>query len=103
MNRPFSSFSVVVKKAVARLLTGNDTVTSAITVEVVDGSFPAENPACLVGRERQWSFDTMSTNMVFEVDDTVELSVLNTTNLTLNTVALRANDTNGDHVMLARL
>jgi len=76
-------------------------------VVALDGTFPEENPACLVGREREWSFEGMSSNSVYEVDDTVDLSVvghsLTTNNNQQTTVALRANDTNGEHVMLARL
>ncbi|WP_372794426.1 lectin-like protein [Pontiella sp.] len=82
---------------------GNDTVAASITVVAIDGSFPEENPACLVGKERTWSFEGMTTNVTFEVDETVELTELNTTNLTLKTVALRATDTNGDHNLLARI
>jgi len=82
---------------------GNDTVVASITVTAVDASFPEENPACLVGQTRQWSFTGMPSNIVYEVDDTVELTELNTENLTLKTVALRATDTNGDHMLLARL
>ena len=95
---------------------GNDVVTATIHVQVVGGTFPEESPACLVGRTREWTFEGMDTNIVFEVDDTVELveatpSSLDPesgegtayTNAAPRTVSLRANDTNGEHVMLARL
>lgn len=83
---------------------GNSTLSASVQVVVVDGSFPEESPACLVGRERLWSFEGMPSNVVYEVDETVEMEVLpQTTNSTLQTVTLKANDTNGKHVMLARL
>ena len=88
---------------------GSQTMTAAITVVAVDGSFPEENPACLVGREREWSFDTMPSNIIYEVDGSVEMEFLSceadVTNQTslVTKVALRANDTNGEHVMVARL
>jgi hypothetical protein len=87
---------------------GNRHTQASITVEVIDGSFPAESPACLVGKERIWTFESsMPTNIVLEVDDTVEMTVSGAALITNNnsrlTVALKANDTNGDHTMLARL
>ncbi len=82
---------------------GNSTIAALINVQVIDGTFPDESPACLVGRTREWSFEGIPTNAVLEVDDTVELAELSTTNQALRTVALKANDTNGDHIMLARL
>ena len=97
---------------------GNDTVTASIQVQAIDGSFPEENPACLVGRERSWHCPDLSSNLVFEADASVELEsgvedveiietlpdgTLTTNNQQQTTVSLKANDTNGDHVMLARL
>ncbi|MDF7808818.1 lectin-like protein [Pontiellaceae bacterium B12219] len=84
---------------------GNRHTQASIAVEVIDGSFPAESPACLVGKERTWSFGGMPLNAVFEVDKTVELEEHepSTTDQGLRTVSLKANDTNGKHVMLARL
>lgn len=86
---------------------GNQSISAAINVQVIDGSFPEENPACLVGREREWSFEGMPADAVYEVDDTVEISRIESS-LTTNgqqqiTVSLKADETNGDHVMLARL
>jgi hypothetical protein len=86
---------------------GFRTVSAAINVQVIDGAFPEESPACLVGRQREWSFEGMPGQVVYEVDDTVEMQVLGispTTNSQHSTtVSLKANDTNGEHVMLARL
>ncbi|MDF7802016.1 hypothetical protein P4C99_21245, partial [Pontiellaceae bacterium B1224] len=94
---------------------GRRETAAAITVTVVDGSFPEESPACLVGRERIWSFEGMPSNIVYEVDDTVELVEATSSSLAADlesaegvasrttTLSLLANDTNGDHTMLARL
>ncbi|MDF7802090.1 hypothetical protein P4C99_21645, partial [Pontiellaceae bacterium B1224] len=87
---------------------GSRETAASITVVAIDGTFPAASPACLVGQQRTWSFEsTMPTNIVLEVDDTVEMSVSGAALITNNnsrlTVALKANDTNGDHTMLARL
>ena len=97
---------------------GNDTITATVHVKAIDGSFPAESPACLVGRTREWTVDGFSSNVVFDVDSSVELveatsssldaesesdgDVASTNGIT-RTVSLRANNTNGEHVMLARI
>jgi hypothetical protein len=99
---------------------GNSTISAAINVQVIDGSFPEVNPACCVGKERIWSFEGMPEGIVYEVDDTVEMSlesvgmvesvealedgttVTNQSSL-VTELSLKATDTNGDHVMLARL
>jgi hypothetical protein len=82
---------------------GKNTVSSSITVEVLDGSFPEENPACLIGKQRDWTFVGMSSNTVFEVDSTVELSVMpQTPNSSLQTVSLKASEANGEHRVVAR-
>ncbi len=87
---------------------GNDTVTAAITVVVFDGAFPEENPACLVGKTRDWTFCGMPSNVVYETDGTVNLSVLSrTANVTnqssiVTRVSLEAHDANGIHMMVAR-
>jgi hypothetical protein len=91
----------------------NTTVSASITVQVVDGAFPAENPACLVGRTREWSFEGLPSNVVFEVDGTVEATPSSLSGASVSdegvastfkhTLTLCANDTNGEHVMLARL
>jgi hypothetical protein len=94
---------------------GNDTVTASIQVVAIDGSFPSESPACLVGRQREWTFEGMPSNIVYEVDDTVEMNVDATPTsrsvedpesdegVASTIMSLKANDTNGDHTMLARL
>jgi hypothetical protein len=100
---------------------GNSTISAAINVQVIDGSFPTNAPACCVGKERTWSFEGMPEGIVYEVDDTVELNVEATpsslttvetledgTTVTnqpslVTKVSLLANDTNGDHIILARL
>ncbi len=87
---------------------GNANITASLQVVVIAGSFPEENPACLVGREREWSFQGMPSNIVYEVDDSVEMGFVSTSALTnqsstLTRVSLKANDTNGDHTMLARI
>ena len=54
---------------------GNDTFSASIQVVAIDGAFPEEAPACLVGRERDWSFQGMPSNLVYEVDDTLKMEV----------------------------
>jgi hypothetical protein len=80
---------------------------ASMSVQVIAPAFPDESPACLVGRTRSWSFEGMNSNLVYEVDDTVDLSVssqsLTTNNTQKTTVSLLANATNGDHMLLARL
>lgn len=85
---------------------GNDTVSAALTVVVLEGTFPEESPACLVGRERNWCFEGMPSNVVYEVDDAVEMAVvehsLSTNSQQPTTVTLKATSANGTHMMVAR-
>jgi plastocyanin len=80
-----------------------------VTINVIGGTFPEESPACLVGRTREWSFEGMPSNMVYEVDHSVEMEfrsceagITNQSSL-VTKVALKATKTNGEHIMLARL
>jgi len=87
---------------------GNDNVVAGIQVVAVDGSFPEESPACLVGHTREWAAEGLPANVVIEADSTVELvqSVASTNAMRhapCPMLTLTASKTNGDHVMLARL
>ena len=85
---------------------GNDAMTASVTVQVLDGSFPEESPACLIGQEREWTFSGIPENVVFETDDTVQMEVVETAsttnNLELTTVSLLASEVNLDHTLIAR-
>ncbi len=83
---------------------GNNTLSASVNVVVIDASFPEASPACLVGKERTWSFEGMPSSIAYEVDDTVDLEVLpQTPDSSLQTVALCANDTNGEDYLLTFL
>jgi hypothetical protein len=85
---------------------GNDAMTASVTIQVLDGVFPEENPACLVGRQREWSFTGMPSNAVYETDNTVELAVTGVSLITNNqeqiTLSLKASEANKPHVLIAR-
>ncbi len=90
---------------------GNTHTYASITVEVYDGTFPEESPACLLGKQRDWTFDGMPTNVVYEVDDTVMLVDATSSSreeesdgdVASTTLSLTAHEANREHVMLARL
>ncbi len=84
---------------------GNDVVAGSVTVAVLDGSFPEENPACLVGKQREWTFEGMPAGVSYETDASVEMvvqSVPSTNNQHSTTVSFEAHDANGTHMMVAR-
>ena len=87
---------------------GNTHTVASVTIEVLDGAFPEENPACLLGKEREWTFEGMPSNVVYEVDPSVELSGVsceaNATNQSsiVTKLALKASEANGEHVLVAR-
>ncbi len=82
---------------------GNDVVSTAVQVVALDGSFPGESPACLMGQPRDWTFSGMPSNAVYEVDATVDMSVLpRSASSNLQTVSLKASEANGEHVLVAR-
>ncbi|MBN2684089.1 MAG: hypothetical protein JXR40_02305, partial [Pontiellaceae bacterium] len=86
---------------------GNDRVSAGATVEVIGGSFEGDNPACLLGQTRTWTFEGMPSNIVYEVDESVEMSVLGTSLSTNNqqptTLSLKASDDNREHMIVARV
>lgn len=75
---------------------GNDIVEAAVTVVVLDGSFPAENPACLVGKTREWTVAGMPAAAVYETDSSVAVTQNG------QTLSLTASEANGEHVIVAR-
>ncbi|NLE23951.1 MAG: hypothetical protein GX625_01205, partial [Clostridiaceae bacterium] len=87
---------------------GRDRVSASATIEVIGGSFEGENPACLLGQERTWTFEGMPSNVVYEVDGSVEMSVLGTSSNVTNqssivtTLSLKASDDNREHMIVAR-
>ena len=86
---------------------GKDTITASVIVQVLDGSFPEESPACHEGMAREWIFCGIPENIVFETDNTVQMEVietaLTTNNLLLTTCTLLASEVNGEHAVVARL
>ncbi|NLG02383.1 MAG: hypothetical protein GX567_00885, partial [Clostridia bacterium] len=88
---------------------GRDTVSASATIEVIGGSFEGDNPACLLGQTRTWTFEGMPSNVVYEVDESVEMSVLgispNVTNQSsiVTTLSLKASDDNREHRIVARV
>ncbi|MBN2702805.1 MAG: hypothetical protein JXR23_01205, partial [Pontiellaceae bacterium] len=86
---------------------GRDRVSASATIEVVGGSFEGDNPACLLGQERTWTFEGMPSNVVYEVDSTVEMAVkstsLSTNNHQRTTLSLKASDDNREHMIVARV
>jgi hypothetical protein len=86
---------------------GRDTVSVGATIEVVGGSFEGDNPACLLGQTRTWTFEGMPSNVVYEVDGSVGMSVLGTSPSTNNyqrtTLSLKASDDNREHIIVARV
>ncbi|MBN2162432.1 MAG: hypothetical protein JW713_05775 [Pontiellaceae bacterium] len=84
---------------------GNDTVTAAITVVALDGGFPVESPACLVGKQREWTFAGLPPGISYETDSSVEMEVMaspSTNNQQQTTVSLKASGANGEHMIVAR-
>ncbi|MDA3834744.1 MAG: hypothetical protein PF495_15270, partial [Spirochaetales bacterium] len=87
---------------------GNDNVIASITVEVLDGAFPEENPACLLGRQRDWTFEGMPASIVYETDSSVDTTLIscesNVTNqsLIVTELSLTAHEANREHVLIAR-
>ncbi len=85
---------------------GNSEVSATVNVVVIDGAFPNDRPACLVGKEREWTFTGMPSNVVYETDSSVDMAVkstsLTTNNQQSTTVSLEARDANGTHMMVAR-
>ena len=85
---------------------GNDIVTASVTVEVLDGAFPDESPACIINKRREWNFSGMPSNVVYEVDDSVKLTVLDATVSTNSTVQssllFTATVAHGNHAVVAR-
>ena len=82
---------------------GNESLSASVIVEVLDGSFPEEGPACLIGKEREWSFCGMPSNAVYEVDDSVVMSIHESDDDYQTTVSLKASDANGEHVLISRI
>jgi hypothetical protein len=86
---------------------GRDRVSVSATIEVIGGSFEGDNPACLLGQERTWTFEGMPSNVVYEVDSTVEMAVestsLSTNNHQRTTLLLKASDDNREHMIVARV
>lgn len=70
--------------------------TRILTVNVYDGSFPAEVPACQVGRSRNWSIINNTPGTVVETASGLEVS-LSGSNVTLNATAMYK-----DHGVLLR-
>ena len=79
---------------------GNTHSYSSVTIEVLAGSFPDEQPACLIGKEREWIFSGMPTNVIYESGSSVELDVL--AQSTNSTLSLLATDANAEQALIAR-
>ena len=88
---------------------GNTHTYATVTIEVLDGSFPQEHPACLINKQREWTFEGMPSNMVYEVDQAVDLSLVsceaNATNQSsiVTKLVLKASEANADHKIVARI
>jgi len=88
---------------------GRDTVSASATVEVIGGSFEGDNPACLLGQSRTWTFEGMPSNVVYEVDGSVDMELLsssaNVTNQSsiVTKLSLKASDDNREHMIVARV
>ena len=88
---------------------GNNRVSASATIEVIGGSFEGDNPACLLGQTRTWTFEGMPSNIVYEVDGSVEMELLsssaNVTNQSsiVTKLSLKASDDNREHMIVARV
>jgi len=78
-------------------------MSASITVEVVDGAFPSNPPACMPGRTRTWPCPGLPTNVVVEADDTVELVQGVQIAEGCPELTLTASETLGEHWLVARL
>jgi hypothetical protein len=78
---------------------GNQTATGQFTVEVIGWDFPAESPACLVGRERGWILPAIPAGVVFETDDTIQMRFYNFSPITNNQSQIRAGVLQGVDVL----
>jgi autotransporter-associated beta strand protein len=71
--------------------------TNSITVTVMDGAFPSEPPACMIGASRNWVCTNMPVDVALESDPSVTL------NWTNQTATLRMSAINEDHYLVSRL
>ena len=69
----------------------------SMTVVVIGGGFPAEPPACMIGKNRGWSCPNLPGGVTLEVDETMTASRNGAT------VYLQATKTNRDHYLVTRL
>ncbi len=77
---------------------GNQTVTGQITVTVVNWTFTGEEPACMLGNEREWIVSNLPQGAVVETGPDIELVRESITNF-----IVLASEANGEHKAVVRL
>ncbi len=85
---------------------GNQRIEKQFTVTVVDWGFSGQAPGCMLDRTREWTVD-LPEGAVLEADDSIYMEILTSLPITNNqsqiTVSLKANEVNGDHILVSRL